>query len=645
MATFYEYADRTATDYVDWGKIASDLSTTLLEQKKIREDKKAAIDKANRESYNTIANAPTGEDSNYSNAAIDYSTQATQHLLMVNRLLKSGQMDYKDFLNNRQNLMDDTNATFTLLKDYQDEYSKKMKKLNEGKLHGLSQFAMSSAEGYGNLNEHKLIIDPTTGRVYSAKYTTNENGERVIDNNPNNYAPVQSLKARIKSDIDKFDSDEALKKGVDMMGSHIEATKKYGRIDYFKDITKRKATAKGDEQQIIGDYEKAEKLFIHSLMNPINSSSVLTDYVMQDANGNKYTYTFDKAEAEADKTGTKIYVEQSTGGSLIPKLTDKQNTAVEDALKARFRIMLDNEHKIDPVTEATKSSGGDNSFSVGKQKTELLSMAEQIKNLRNGDPDAKQSAATFFQGLSKGAVLKVDTKDPKGVTITTSDNRTQFIPYGDNMSSFADRLTIFTGNQDPSMAMALSGYGGINTPPTTHNINAKAVNQGAAYSKSYVLSPNNKSVIAIGDYYDNNIYNGWNSPTRFAYNLKDIIDKEFSQLPQENVPSFKSWVKEGKTPYVNVFVEGVTTKNIGIPTDTDDSSVEMMKAATAAIHDASTRGIEITAADLSPIFADDPTYQKNFNTINGVGAKTETTSSSNGQVRDVMYFQNQPTKK
>ena len=552
MATFYEYADRTATDYVDWGKIASDLSTTLLEQKKIREDKKAAIDKANRESYNTIANAPTGEDVNYSNAAIDYSTQATQHLLMVNRLLKSGQMDYKDFLNNRQNLMDDTNATFTLLKDYQDEYSKKMKKLNEGKLHGLSQFAMSSAEGYGNLNEHKLIIDPTTGRVYSAKYITNDKGEKIIDNNPNNYAPVQSLKARIKSDIDKFDVDGSLTKGVSVMGSHIEATKKYGRIDYFKDITKRKATAKGDEQQIIGDYEKAEKLFINSLMNPINSSSVLTDYVMQDANGNKYTYTFDKAEAEADKTGTKIYVEQSTGGSLIPKLTDKQNTAVEDALKARFRIMLDKEHKIDPVTEAThtRSSGGsDNSFSVGKQKTELLSMAEQIKNLRNGDRDAKEAAAGFFQGLSKGAVLNVDTKDPNGVNITTTDGRTQFIPYGNNMSSFADRLTIFTGNQDPSMAMELSGYGSINTPPTTHNIKARAVNQGTAYSKSYILSPNNKSVIAIGDYFDKNIDNGWDSDEGFAYNLEGIIKKQFSQLPQENVPSFKTSVKTYKSGY------------------------------------------------------------------------------------------------
>jgi len=644
MATFYKYAERTATDYVDWGKIASELSTTLLEQKKIREDKKDAIDKSNRESYNTIADAPTGEDKTYSDKAIAYSGKATDQLLMINRLLNSGQMDYKDFLSQRQNIMDDTKTTFDLFKDYQAEFADRNKRLNDGTSHSLEQFAFASAEGYGNMNEYDFIVDPTTSRVYLGKMVKGEDGVPVLDKNPANYAPVQSLKARIKTKIDKFDSDAALKKGVDMMGSHIEATKKYGRIDYFKDITRRKAS--GAEGAIVGDYLKAEDLYISSLTNsPINTASVLTQYLKNSPEGNEYRYTWDKAEADADKTNTLIYVEQNTGGGLIPHLNAKQTEVAKEALKARFRIMLDNEHKVDPVTEATKSSGGDNSFSVGKQKVELMSMAENIKALRNGDPDSKQKAATFFQGLSKGAVLSVDTKDPKGVNITTTDGRTQFIPYGDNMSSFADRLTIFTGNQDPSMAMALSGYGGINTPPTTHNIKARAINQGAAYSKSYILSPNNKSVIAIGDYYDNNIYNGWNSPIRFAYNLKDIIDKEFSQLSQENVPSFKSWVKEGKTPYVNVFVEGVTTKNIGIPTDTDDSSVEMMKAATAAIHDASTRGLEITAADLSPIFADDPTYQKNFNTINGVGAKTETTSSSNGQVRDVMYFQNQPTKK
>lgn len=626
MATFYKYAERTASDYVDWSKIASDLSTTLLEQKKIREDKKDAIEKSNRESYNTIADSPTGEDKTYSDKAIAYSGQATDQLLMINRLLKSGQMDYKDFLSQRQNIMDDTKTTFDLFKDYQTEFADKNKRLNDGTSHSLEQFAFASAEGYGNMNEYDFIVDPTTSRVYLGKMNKGKDGVPVLDKNPANYAPVQSLKARIKTKIDKFDTDAALKKGVDMMGKEIQATKKYGRIDYFADITKRKAS--GEEGAIVGDYLKAEDLYISSLTNsPINTASVLTQYLKNSPEGKEYRYTWDKAEADADKTNTLIYVEQNTGGGLVPHLNDKQTEVAKEALKARFRIMLDREHKIDAVNEPTptiKTPSLEDQTKTGTIKYN----ANLVYNLRNGSETEKKSAAAAMMGLSQGNITNMDTTNPKGVTVYYADGRKTFIDYSDNLQLFSDQLSNVTGNQDFAISVKMTNTGGFNAPPTTHVVNVDKPMLASTADMASLLNSDNKTFSEIHTVFKNDLEKGWyDTDESINNNLQGIAKKSLKALPAE----IRKTVKIGKGVKNGINYTTITIPkrgSINIPASQNEDNNDYMEAALVSFFDAAASGNTYNPKDNIDLFKDNEWYYNAFNTVNGGGA-TKSSGTTN----------------
>jgi hypothetical protein len=124
--TYYNYAEREADSYVNWGEIGKNLTDMLQEQNKIREDKKAAIDKSSREFGETLANAPQGEQKQLNQWALEYAADAQEARLLQDRLLKSGSLKVRDYTVMRQNINDGTKQAFTLVKEYQDEYKTKM---------------------------------------------------------------------------------------------------------------------------------------------------------------------------------------------------------------------------------------------------------------------------------------------------------------------------------------------------------------------------------------------------------------------------------------------------------------------------------------------------------------------------------------
>ena len=97
MSTYFKYAERKATNEVNWAEISSNMVDTLNEAVKIREEKKAAIDKATNELGNTLADAPQGQHQGLNEFALTYANNAQEMRLMQDRLLKSGQISLKDY--------------------------------------------------------------------------------------------------------------------------------------------------------------------------------------------------------------------------------------------------------------------------------------------------------------------------------------------------------------------------------------------------------------------------------------------------------------------------------------------------------------------------------------------------------------------
>jgi len=122
--TYFNYAERNAQDQINWAEVGKNMSDMLLEEARIREEKKAAIDKASREFGEVLSNAPTGDYDAGNTFALDYANSAQEIRLMQDRLLKSGQLSVKDYLIARQNVNTGTNQIFDLAKEYQNEYTR-----------------------------------------------------------------------------------------------------------------------------------------------------------------------------------------------------------------------------------------------------------------------------------------------------------------------------------------------------------------------------------------------------------------------------------------------------------------------------------------------------------------------------------------
>ena len=111
-----------ADSQVNWAEVSKGLSDTILKIDSDRQAKKAAIDEATREAQIELANGPKGENTTASAWTINYANDMMNYRLTINKLLKSGQMDLKDYQVATQNSADSTDLVFTIAQEYQDEY-------------------------------------------------------------------------------------------------------------------------------------------------------------------------------------------------------------------------------------------------------------------------------------------------------------------------------------------------------------------------------------------------------------------------------------------------------------------------------------------------------------------------------------------
>jgi hypothetical protein len=412
--TYYKYAEREADSYINWGQVGKDLSSMLTEQNKIREDKRKALDESSRQFGETLANAPQGENKLLNQWALEYGADAQEARLMQDRLFKAGRLKIKDYTVMRQNLNDGTQQAFNLVKEYQSEYAEKMKRFKEGKSQDLEQWLMAQAEGFGNFEQSKLYINPTDFRVSVAmKKKKMVDGKEVfvMDDDPNNYTTVNTLRNRIKGTFDKYDVTTSIGALVDSLGVEINSVEERlggyaqtGLISEVLDITKRK-NLPADAQGIVMQFEQAEtKMLQAQLENPYNTSSVLTNTVGFAPNGKEYSYTFSEQERNADPS--KILLRNSDAGTPVPEFTEDQKKVALERLRLEARLQYDKkvEKKTTPQVQLQEARAKtDTEYAREDMEQEAENFGRNLALLTTGNAAQKAQAARYFasvQGIS-----------------------------------------------------------------------------------------------------------------------------------------------------------------------------------------------------------------------------------------------------
>jgi hypothetical protein len=199
MATKFGYVRREATNQLDWGAIATQFTSIINEEGKVRAKRKAEIDRASREMAETLENAPTGEYVDGNQFALDYANDAQQLLLTQDRLLKQGILKPRDYAVVRANLNSSNKSMFKLGKAYQDAYEEKMKRMNSAdpatRSQMLEQWKMEQAEGLYNIRNSKALINPANGMVSIGLWKDGK-----MDTDPSSYQTVPELMGNLAGD-------------------------------------------------------------------------------------------------------------------------------------------------------------------------------------------------------------------------------------------------------------------------------------------------------------------------------------------------------------------------------------------------------------------------------------------------------------
>lgn len=98
MATKIGYVQREPTEQINWAEVGSNFSSILSEEARVREEKKAEIDRATREQQRVLDDAVTGDSANMNDWSLDFASEAQNQLLMTNSLLKNGQLKQRTIL-------------------------------------------------------------------------------------------------------------------------------------------------------------------------------------------------------------------------------------------------------------------------------------------------------------------------------------------------------------------------------------------------------------------------------------------------------------------------------------------------------------------------------------------------------------------
>ena len=110
----FGYVRREATDQVDWGAVATQFTTILSEEAKVREQSKKEIEERSRQMVETLNNAPTGDYVDGNTFIADYAADAQQVLLTQDRLLRQGIIKPREYSRVRANLNSSNSMMFKL---------------------------------------------------------------------------------------------------------------------------------------------------------------------------------------------------------------------------------------------------------------------------------------------------------------------------------------------------------------------------------------------------------------------------------------------------------------------------------------------------------------------------------------------------
>jgi len=390
---------------------------------------------------NFIARPPQGEHISGNQFTQKYSSDVSQYMLMQNKLLKSGQLDLKQYKINTQNAMDDTKNMFEITKRFQESYKGTMDRYKNGQSQKLELYSRANIEGFSDFSQAEAYIDPTSGRVMISKKKVKKivDGKEIYtpSTDPNDLVSVSTLLDQATAQYNKFDTDAALNSYADSLGKEIQtvvqagSATRAGQVISLQDIMSKKYYDEADPatKKIIYDYKNAESNAIDALLvNPYNRTSVLTENI-KSIDGKPVEYTLDENDAKANKNKILMKVDPKSKG-LVPDFENaphgkEQLQLAKDWLIEQARSRYDKVRGVETFQEPTPRAPTAAEIEAGLRKQQIKQGATILGQLYSGTPQQIQEAVNYIKSTNPNIV---DVKrTAQGVTVYRRDPETKEI--------------------------------------------------------------------------------------------------------------------------------------------------------------------------------------------------------------------------
>ena len=421
MATYYKFAERQADSFVNWAEIGKGLTDMLQQEVQIREQKKAAIDQATRDNLKRLGEAPTGNHTGANTWTLEYADNARQAILLQDRLLKSGALKLKDYTVMRQNLNDGTDELFSVMKNYQAVFKEKSERLAstdpKNRSQALEMDLLAYTEKFADFANSRAIIDPNNFMVNVGLMEPDPDNKGVMKLSKT-IATTGFLKNIQNTKFDYFDADAAADVVSKRMGKYVRET--IGKLSGLQGqvITKEGIINSEEYNSIVDTALKG------ILSNPFHMTSILTDTLVQDKEGNPYVSNI------SGKDGNVIeYVFDPNTNLPTPKLTAEQKDAVVNYMKEQIKFRLDDIEKVQVFNYPTPPKAEDRGPSgppIDVQNT-YLSRVKQRTGLSedtftNKRLDTANKLRTILSKIPNGTQLSVELDpDPESGIINLKD--------------------------------------------------------------------------------------------------------------------------------------------------------------------------------------------------------------------------------
>ncbi|WP_291811415.1 hypothetical protein [Limnobacter sp.] len=211
--SYFKYAERSSESRVDWNEISKGMVDMLKEQTRLRNEKLDDAVKLQGEVTTTLSEAPMGSDVNANQRVSEFAADAQEYSLMMNKLWRSGQMSYREYMAATNNFKTNTEGYLSQAEKYAANYEVHVKRMEEQLASGVEVSELARVEDFGNFSKFTPVIDAPTGSI------------GLVGEDGRKYASVTQLGVAVMSQYDRLDVEGRTTDVAKQMGTTVEVLK------------------------------------------------------------------------------------------------------------------------------------------------------------------------------------------------------------------------------------------------------------------------------------------------------------------------------------------------------------------------------------------------------------------------------------